>query len=502
MKENTAAIHAQVPVDVATFLLNEKRSEFHAIEQRLKVSVVLIPNIHLETPNYNVTRLRHDELNQMEPLPASYRLTDQPTEVEKPAVPGAEVKLQPRPQAAVQGITPGQPAPVPAAPVPPAKPSILQKVFGWLTRKPADQPEPVKTKPREQRRPVREAGRHERRGRDEQSARRHAQSDGARPAQQPARRERGERGERGQQRAQPQAGQQPAKPEAVTQADSRTGSGERTGRRDRPERGDRHERAERQERGDRPDRPDRPERPERTERPERQERPRGEGGPNEAGEGRGRRRRGRRERGGRGEGDPARTEIQDSPAGLATAASLAVAAEPGAEAARDRVVTTISEPVPAELAATAIPVYQEQPSEEPLRAQPVPLEPLSQPVAEAVPPPAVPEPPAPRYEREDELRESSHAERHPEPEDERRESSHAERYPEPAAYRAPALAETYVMPPDLVQVETTHAAALGEPVVPAGDQPRRPRRPRAQEAAAEGEPLVQIETRPVTSPTE
>ena len=72
MKENTAAVHAQVPVDVATFLLNEKRSEFHAIEQRLKVSVVLIPNIHLETPNYTLTRLRHDELNQMEPLPASY----------------------------------------------------------------------------------------------------------------------------------------------------------------------------------------------------------------------------------------------------------------------------------------------------------------------------------------------------------------------------------------------------------------------------------------------
>ena len=37
MKENTAAVHAQVPVDVATFLLNEKRAEIHAIEARLKV---------------------------------------------------------------------------------------------------------------------------------------------------------------------------------------------------------------------------------------------------------------------------------------------------------------------------------------------------------------------------------------------------------------------------------------------------------------------------------
>ncbi|MBM3396119.1 MAG: Rne/Rng family ribonuclease, partial [Betaproteobacteria bacterium] len=62
MKENAASVRAQVPVDVATYLLNEKRAEFHAIEQRLKVAVVLIPNIHLETPNYNITRLRHDEL--------------------------------------------------------------------------------------------------------------------------------------------------------------------------------------------------------------------------------------------------------------------------------------------------------------------------------------------------------------------------------------------------------------------------------------------------------
>ena len=208
MKENTAAVHAQVPVDVATFLLNEKRSEFHAIEQRLKVGVVLIPNVHLETPNYALTRLRHDELNQMEPLPASYRMMDQPTEAEKPAVPGADAKAPARPQAAVQGITPEQPAPVPVEPALPVKPSILQKIFGWLTRKPEEKPEPVKTKPREQRRPPREGARHQRRGRDEQrrgreeqGGRRH-QGDAARPGQQP-RRERGDRGERAQQRGQP-----------------------------------------------------------------------------------------------------------------------------------------------------------------------------------------------------------------------------------------------------------------------------------------------------------
>ena len=69
MKENTAAIHAQVPVDVATYLLNEKRSEIFGIEARLKVNVVLIPNPNLATPNYNVERLRHDapQLDEQKP---------------------------------------------------------------------------------------------------------------------------------------------------------------------------------------------------------------------------------------------------------------------------------------------------------------------------------------------------------------------------------------------------------------------------------------------------
>ncbi|MBL8527266.1 MAG: Rne/Rng family ribonuclease, partial [Burkholderiales bacterium] len=80
MKENTAAVHAQVPVDVATFLLNEKRSDIHGIESRLKVSTVLIPNVHFETPHYTVTRLKHDELNRSEPLPASYQMVEAPPE--------------------------------------------------------------------------------------------------------------------------------------------------------------------------------------------------------------------------------------------------------------------------------------------------------------------------------------------------------------------------------------------------------------------------------------
>ena len=132
MKENTAVLHAQVPVDVATYLLNEKRAEIHAIEARLKVSVVLIPNIHLETPNYSITRLRHDDVKLGE-VQTSYQLVEKPPqEIPLPSS-GQEAKPV-RQQAAVRGITPSQPAPVREQKLQhePEPPSLLDKIFGWF----------------------------------------------------------------------------------------------------------------------------------------------------------------------------------------------------------------------------------------------------------------------------------------------------------------------------------------------------------------------------------
>ncbi len=148
MKENTGAINAQVPVDVATFLLNEKRVDLQLVEARHRVSIMLIPNVHLETPNYTVTRMRHDDLNKTEPLPASYNLVDAPTEEQK-AVAGTSEPVAPRPEAVVKAITPQQPAPVPVPremrqepqPQPKSaqveKASIIGKMFGWFKRRPA-----------------------------------------------------------------------------------------------------------------------------------------------------------------------------------------------------------------------------------------------------------------------------------------------------------------------------------------------------------------------------
>jgi len=184
MKENSASVHAQVPVDVATFLLNEKRADIHLIEARLKVNVVLIPNIHLETPNYKIERMRHDDLNQADALPASYNLVDKPTEEEAKG-PASEEARPPRQAPAVRGVTPESPAPISAPrpesvvalPAPRAsepRPGIIDQIFSWFKREPRiqAQPQPVTNLPprREERadRPGRDRGNRDRfRGRNQ-----------------------------------------------------------------------------------------------------------------------------------------------------------------------------------------------------------------------------------------------------------------------------------------------------------------------------------------------
>ncbi|MEQ1594828.1 MAG: Rne/Rng family ribonuclease [Casimicrobium sp.] len=110
MKDNSAQVVAQVPVDVATYLLNEKRFDIQSLETRLKVSVVLIPNLYLETPNYTVQRLKHDELNSAEPMPTSYKMVERPEQID-PVETIKQEANEVRVEAAVKGITPLQPAP-------------------------------------------------------------------------------------------------------------------------------------------------------------------------------------------------------------------------------------------------------------------------------------------------------------------------------------------------------------------------------------------------------
>jgi ribonuclease E len=156
MKDNTATVRTQVPVDVATFLLNEKRADIQAIELRHKVNILLIPNVHLETPQHSIIRLRHDELNQDDLQQPSYKMVDIPTEDDsKQSSNGAEAKA-PRQEAAIKGITPAQPAPIVAEkqkaetdnPSAGGK-GFVETILSWFrsTPTPAPAPEPAK-KPR------------------------------------------------------------------------------------------------------------------------------------------------------------------------------------------------------------------------------------------------------------------------------------------------------------------------------------------------------------------
>jgi ribonuclease E len=136
MKENTGAVHVQLPVDVATFLLNEKRVDIHAIESRLKVSVVLIPNVHIETPNYTLTRLRHEELNQRDGAEPSYKMAVVPeTEsIYQTAQAAAPARLE----AAVKSVAP-PPAPVaavqPVVSSAPQQAGLFDRIFGWFKKR-------------------------------------------------------------------------------------------------------------------------------------------------------------------------------------------------------------------------------------------------------------------------------------------------------------------------------------------------------------------------------
>src|SRR5450759_308571 len=107
MKDNTAAVHVQVPVEVTSFLLNEKRTEITKIELKQRVTVLLVPNKALETPNYKLERLRHDD-PRLENLPASYTMVDE--QEEEVGITRRE-KTKAKQEPVIKGILPETPAP-------------------------------------------------------------------------------------------------------------------------------------------------------------------------------------------------------------------------------------------------------------------------------------------------------------------------------------------------------------------------------------------------------
>ncbi len=225
MKDNTAAVHVQVPVEVTSFLLNEKRTEITKIELKQRITVLLVPNKHLETPNYRLERLRHDD-PRLENLQVSYSMIEEPDdEVGITRREKAKAKQEP----VIKGILPETPAPIAVAkpaPAPVATPVAATPVaatpapaagggfFSWIKSlfgggepaaaiKPANTEPVVATSDTNDRREGRgeRNGRGGRGGRDNKPGERGGAGRNGEPrgeqAQRGERTERGERGERG-----------------------------------------------------------------------------------------------------------------------------------------------------------------------------------------------------------------------------------------------------------------------------------------------------------------
>ncbi|WP_068634649.1 Rne/Rng family ribonuclease [Thauera butanivorans] len=150
MKDNTGAVHLQVPVDVATFLLNEKRVDIARIEMRHKVQLIIVPNRHLETPAHEIIRLRHDQLNAEDIALASYQMVQKPDE-DVARLPSKNNERPARQEAAVKSIAPAQPAPAAANAAQPAEQSaaaaepkgLLARIMSWFSgAKPQTAPAP------------------------------------------------------------------------------------------------------------------------------------------------------------------------------------------------------------------------------------------------------------------------------------------------------------------------------------------------------------------------
>lgn len=137
LKERSSIVRALVPLNISAYLLNEKRADVAEIEARTKTHLVIVPNAAFETPNYEVQRIRDDDVNE-EVGVRSYELADTVTEVEMPQ--GRERPQPSREKAAVGIIEPNKPRPSPSSRTRPtpneqvrgARPSIFRRFLRSL----------------------------------------------------------------------------------------------------------------------------------------------------------------------------------------------------------------------------------------------------------------------------------------------------------------------------------------------------------------------------------
>src|SRR5580658_4831339 len=139
-KDRTARLVVQLPVDVATYLMNEKRDELHELEDKSHVRMMIVPNPHIQTPEFSIRRVRDDETGLAENSQVSYQIPVAPPpmsdlvergEKKPPAEPPAVAVMLPKTAAPVTATPPAAakvPMPVPST----SSSGFWGRIKGWL----------------------------------------------------------------------------------------------------------------------------------------------------------------------------------------------------------------------------------------------------------------------------------------------------------------------------------------------------------------------------------
>ncbi|HCF5730912.1 TPA: ribonuclease E [Pseudomonas aeruginosa] len=272
LKDRTAEVRARVPFQVAAFLLNEKRNAITKIELRTRARIFILPDDHLETPHFEVQRLRDDSPE----LVAGQTSYEMATVEHEEAQPVSSTRTLVRQEAAVKTVAPQQPAPQHTeAPVEPAKPmpepSLFQGLVKSLVGLFAGKDQPA-AKPAETSKPAaeRQTRQDERRNGRQQNRRRDGRDGNRRDEERKPREERAERQPR-EERAERPNREERSERRREERAE-RPAREERQPREGREERAERPAREERQPREGREERVERPAREERQPREDRQAR--------------------------------------------------------------------------------------------------------------------------------------------------------------------------------------------------------------------------------------